>query len=461
MKVARAVERWGMQSAWTCLVAWNELAAEECRRRDGIRGIVWRMRQRCVVAALSVWRDNAAVCADERINECLRQHVMGKLSKRMSSVCMVKAWERWMWVVTRKQKLKRVLTKSVVKLVNARLAMAIETWRETVHDEARRKRVTARVRARISQRALSGAYSRWQEVAAKSKGDRAEDERRGQVVSKIVTRRKRQSLVVALGAWRCNGAQLRALASKSRRVLARWSNQAGISCLMAWRDFTTGEGRRRALIKRLLARVVQRSQSSAYLKWQAAVAEWKDDRAADERRGRLLSKIVTRLMNRSLSSTFEVWRMLTQAEDRKRKIMGRILVRMEARVAAVAMQLWKAAVEVMRSEQDEEARQHRVMQKLVLRMQEGTVFRAFGTWRENAGEIRHLMMKVARAVNWAAKIHLMLSFRRWGFYAAERQSRGIANRQAQLLALRALRVSHLNCICFRHGFHSHNCPNIG
>ncbi|MGB1603981.1 MAG: hypothetical protein ACPIOQ_65220, partial [Promethearchaeia archaeon] len=371
--------------------------------------------------------------------------MMGRLTKRMSSLCMVKAWERWVWVVTQKQKLKRVLTKSVVKLVNARLAMAIETWRETVQDEARRKRVMARVRAKISQRALSGAYLRWQEVAAKSKGDRAEDERRGRVVSKIVTRRKRQSLVAALGAWHCNGAQLRALASKSRRVLARWSNQAGISCLMAWREFTTGQGRRRALMKRLLGRIVQRSQSSAYLRWQAAVAEWQDDRAADERRGRLLSKIVTRLKNRSVASAFEVWRMLTQAEDRKRKIMGRILVRMEARGAAVAMQLWKAAVEVMRSEQDEEARQQRVMQKLILRMQEGAVFRAFGTWRENAGEIRHLTMKVARAVKRWGMQSAWTCLVAWNEHAAEECRRrevirGIVWRMRQRCVVAALSV---------------------
>ena len=96
------------------------------------------------------------------------------------------------------------------------------------------------------------------------------------------------------------------MVAKSTRVVLRWKLQVVVRCLEAWRELTAQEVRKRDLMGRIVARMLQRSLSFAMDLWQQHVSS--------ARRAQIVA------LERWIASVSEL--------ARQRSIMDRILRRM-------------------------------------------------------------------------------------------------------------------------------------
>jgi hypothetical protein len=120
-------------------------------------------------------------------------------------------------------------------------------------------------------------------------------------------------MVAALQRWRENTTESKAMVAKSTRVVLRWKLQVVVRCLEAWRELTAQEVRKRDLMGRIVARMLQRSLSLAMDLWQQHLSA----------------------ARRALAAALELWSTSLSDLARQRNIMDRILRRiLDAKMAA-------------------------------------------------------------------------------------------------------------------------------
>ena len=116
-------------------------------------------------------------------------------------------------------------------------------------------------------------------------------------MSKIVKRMLNASLSAALGRWCKNVVERQARAAKTRKVLARWRHSSSTQCLDAWYAWAEGERRKRALLGRIVGRMLQRCLGKVWCTWAAGVEHARVQREDEKRRQHLMSKILRRMTN--------------------------------------------------------------------------------------------------------------------------------------------------------------------
>jgi hypothetical protein len=125
------------------------------------------------------------------------------------------------------------------------------------------------------------------------------------------------------------------MVAKSTRVVLRWKLQVVVRCLEAWRELTAQEVRKRDLMGRIVARMLQRSLSLAMDLWQQNVSAARQGRAEEERKQSVVSRIIRRMLNQAQAAALERWSTNVSELARQRNIMDRILRRMlDAKMAA-------------------------------------------------------------------------------------------------------------------------------
>ena len=113
---------------------------------------------------------------------------------------------------------------------------------------------------------VSSTPCRWWQSAESLKEERADDERKQDITRRILLRIKNQSLSAAYERWSESVREIRTMAAKARKVMTRWINQSSAMCLDAWRETTSQEVRKRALMKRIVVRMGSKTLSSAFMR---------------------------------------------------------------------------------------------------------------------------------------------------------------------------------------------------
>ena len=107
---------------------------------------------------------------------------------------------------------------------------------------------------------------RWWESSQCLKEERADDERKQDIMRKILLRIKNQSLASAVGRWSESVREIRTMAAKARKVMMRWMNYEASMCLDNWRETTVQEVRKRGLMKRIVSRMGSKRMSYAFIR---------------------------------------------------------------------------------------------------------------------------------------------------------------------------------------------------
>ena len=139
--------------------------------------------------------------------------------------------------------------------------------------EQHRLRLLGSVIARSKRRQLSMSFSQFTMKVREEQQERAEDQRRQHIMSKIVRRLMNASISAAFDRWRSNVHEGQQLKAKARKVVQRMINGCLVATFQAWLEHTTAQARRRALMQRMAAKMLLRELSAAFDRWSENVSE--------------------------------------------------------------------------------------------------------------------------------------------------------------------------------------------
>ena len=126
---------------------------------------------------------------------------------------------------------------------------------------------------RMRNRCLSISMQTWCRGVIIAKDQGREEERRKQVMSKIVKRMLHGTLSAGFGRWHQNMVEKRAMAAKALKVVGRWVNQCVSRSMDAWHEHTVKEKRTRGLMSRIIKRLQHRGITMALSTWAMRVEE--------------------------------------------------------------------------------------------------------------------------------------------------------------------------------------------
>jgi hypothetical protein len=92
----------------------------------------------------------------------------------------------------------------------------------------------SRVVQKMLHRAQAGAFGRWTATAREQAMERAAKERKQVVMQKVMKRMQRRGLAQALALWQENVHQLRAMAGKTSKVIAKWAKKTKAELFAEW-----------------------------------------------------------------------------------------------------------------------------------------------------------------------------------------------------------------------------------
>jgi len=120
------------------------------------------------------------------------------------------------------------------------------------------------------------------------------------------------------------------------------------------------EERKKAVMRRILAHMVQPSVLQAFHGWMEVMEEAKAARVEEERRQAVMRRILVRMLQRSVSKALDRWMEALDAgaeEERKQSVLRGILAWMLQRTTAQALERWKEVVEEAAAALAEEERE--------------------------------------------------------------------------------------------------------
>ena len=244
-----------------------------------------------------------------------------------------------------------------------------------------------------------------------------EDERRNNLLKKIVARIMNESIFTALLRWKENVSELRDMQAKSRKIIYRMKNRVAAMMMDAWREHTVEETTKRVRLRRIVQRMLGNALSSSFVRWLEWLREFQGEQAEEERRQKLLQKvlsritnstvsqayerwcdsvleikemkaksrrIIARMMNGTLVSCWDNWRSVVEEEAEKRNGMRRIMMKMLGNVLSTTFVTWFENVQYLRSFDEGQEHRERVLVRVLGRMKNRVLTVAFWSWLENS-----------------------------------------------------------------------------
>jgi hypothetical protein len=381
-KAEKVVRRWTYQASAMCWVTWHVYYVDEARKRALLKRILAKMSHRSRFAAFSRWRE----CASQR--KCMTakaSRVVGRWKNKASARC----YAVWHVHCVDEAKKKALLMRIVTRMSQRLLCLTVRRWCEKMNEvkeeqmqEERKRDIMTRISKRMLNMALAAALSLWQSNVMHLLEERVEEERRMKIKLKIVIRLLNRLLSSAFQRWFETVEELKSMAGKATKVMARWRYKVVAMCVDVWHKQTAKVVGTRGRMERIVARMRSRSLSSFFDRW-----NWRTLDGAQQLTK--LQSILVRLLCQSLSFCFRRW-----VEDMKNAKHAKTV-------------------------RSQEERQQQRLQAIVNRMLNKSLSSALSRWGESIGERKWMSDKVRKALcRWKNKASV-ICWEAWHVYAAQ------------------------------------------
>ena len=185
-------------------------------------------------------------------------------------------------------------------------------WREQLLEAIRNKIKHRRLLSSLAQmRVLTDArhtqlavFQEWHRHMAAQRAQYAEQDRRQQLLRRVVLRICNRVLAAALQRWNENVQESKIMSAKSTKVLARWRFRCASACWLAWRECLESEARRQEIIRRIIARIEDGKLRGAFGSWCMALQM---EQQVKMRRASLMYRVVLRMRHRILAGALHSW----------------------------------------------------------------------------------------------------------------------------------------------------------
>lgn len=301
-KSARAIQLNTARRAWN---SWAEAGAMRGRQRQLMRNFLRRALNAAVSRAWNRWHTRTVGGA--RAHRLIQKVFMKMLFQRLS-----RAWEKWARGPEAEARRKRRLMRAALgKLVHAKLAAALETWKTSTAEMLASKDALSRALRRLSHPGAR-AFETWKSKCA------ALFEKR-KLLRKQLASLRNQPLARAWRQWYGSVAEALEAKRKLRAAAARISNGGLAKAWASWAALVEGkEAReeRKRLLRRATSRLMMKPIARAWEKWSEGCHAKRELR-------KKLGKVAGKWANMKVSRAWESWKAQVASVARLKKALGR------------------------------------------------------------------------------------------------------------------------------------------
>ena len=199
---------------------WHETVVDSIRQQILILRIVVRVQLRLAAWTIGSWFQHVA--ASKRLRIAGRRLVL-----RMRNAGMFAAFQRWRGNAAEKKAIVAKTTRVVSRWKLQAVVRCLKAWRELTAEEVRKRDLMGRIVGRMLHRSLSFCCHRsiamdlWQQNVSAARQERAEEEQRQNIVSRVVRSMLNQAQAAALERWTTNVRELARQREIMDRILRR------------------------------------------------------------------------------------------------------------------------------------------------------------------------------------------------------------------------------------------------
>ena len=316
---------------------------EEQRRQYVMARAVARMRNAMMSCVLGRWRSQATLFLHVR-------DVLARVTYRMRHRCIAAALDTWTINVeearaqkTEADRQQRVLTGIVKRMTNGALGAAYALWASNVAEISRNRIVMRKIVLRLSHRTMSLSFDLWCQAVETLKVEQANVERRRQMSSKVIQRMLHGALTASFHRWYENVQELQTMAVKTNKVVVRWRNRTLAAAHALWASIVADVAQNRAIMSRIVRRMSRLLMFGAFQRWQENVRDI-------ARLARVSSRVVDRWHLLSVATPFSTWCDRVVKHKRLKRAGSMVVARWQQATLSSAFETWSILIETIAEE---------------------------------------------------------------------------------------------------------------
>ncbi len=266
-KCKREIARLAYRIVFRCLDSWQNQVGKECRRREAMSLIIFRISRLVLSTSFEFWREHLtakhaaarllgakwqqgmAVCLnrnnatlhkeftrwEESAKKVRRQlRLMQRVVMRMKSTRTSLA--RWRENIQEKKAMETTSTRAVMRWMKQAVVRCLGVWSQWTTEEVQKRQVMKKIVRRTLHRSVSFAVDLWQQKVHVLQQKQAEEKRRQSIMSRVVKRMVNQAQAEAVDRWSANVCELVRQRGIMEGILRRMLNakmSAGMFCIFA------------------------------------------------------------------------------------------------------------------------------------------------------------------------------------------------------------------------------------
>jgi hypothetical protein len=418
------------------------------------------------------------------------QHCESKMNtvvKRMAHGIVYKGWAQWVHVLhflrsemLKRQRQERVMQRVVLKMINAKIAGALQSWFAYVDHKIECESKMQKTIRRMAQGLLYGGWGKWVDVVAFCEEGERQREQKERRLIKVLNRMTHAKTGIAFRGWtefvahlkHCEALVNKVIKRMAKRLVTKgwrkWSDVQHFyrqeeffklqkrklmskvvskmkfvqtsSAMRTWILFVDHQIYCKAKMKQVVQRMAKGMLCKGWGKWMEVCRFLEKEQARQRIQESLLRRVVLRMKHVRLASGWRGWVLFAAQHKREEDVMGQVVARMCKGVLWKGLRKW---VEVWRYSQQEMRdieRQARLLRKVLCRMQQAFVSRGFNAWYQYSRHQLILQDKMSKVILRMSNGQLSAGFSQWKYYVEYEQRNERAMRKV-LLRMRCLACS--------------------
>ena len=309
-KLLLVLKRMGKQAQHTAMVTWKETTKRQIKREnmqkntEGKLSLFFdRMQNRLYRRAMKAWRARVKCLDDSRVGARLLSRTIVRIVNKSLS----QSFTNWISVVSKMKEREDEFRKIVIYMQNRALHSAIRKWQvwlEGLDKSAAGTKILRRTVIRLANKRLVPSLRKWKSFIAKVKEKEEKVAVGTLILRRTVVRIVNKRVFLSFGRWKSAVAEMKERDDKFWIFIFRMQNRALHSALRTWRT-RVGHIEDRLAGVRVLRKTVIRLGNKRLL---VSLAKWKSFTAKIKEREEKFSLFSDRIQIRLYRRAMKVWR---------------------------------------------------------------------------------------------------------------------------------------------------------
>ena len=392
-KLLLVLKRMGKQAQHTAMVTWKETTKRQIKREnmqkntEGKLSLFFdRMQNRLYRRAMKAWRARVKCLDDSRVGARLLSRTIVRIVNKSLS----QSFTNWISVVSKMKEREDEFRKIVIYMQNRALHSAIRKWQvwlEGLDKSAAGTKILRRTVIRLANKRLVPSLRKWKSFIAKVKEKEEKVAVGTLILRRTVVRIVNKRVFLSFGRWKSAVAEMKERDDKFRILIYRMQNRALHSAIRKWQVWLEGLDKSAAgtkILRRTVIRLANKRLVPSLRKWKSFIAKVKEKEEKVAVGTLILRRTVVRIVNKRVFLSFGRWKSAV-AEMKERDDKFRIFIfRMQNRALHSALRTWRTRVGHI----EDRLAGVRVLRKTVIRLGNKRLLVSLAKWKSFTAKIK-------------------------------------------------------------------------